>query len=126
MELQLQNELVIDMNLSPVWAQVLQSAGLEAVHRSDFGAPDAEDAEIMVHARRAGCVVLTHDLDFGTLLAHSKDTGPSVVQIRTQDVSPHSLAPTLVSALHQYEEMLNRGALMTIRPDRAKVRILPL
>jgi predicted nuclease of predicted toxin-antitoxin system len=32
--------------------------------------------------------VLTHDLDFGAILAASQGTKPSVVQLRARDVSP--------------------------------------
>jgi predicted nuclease of predicted toxin-antitoxin system len=119
-------KLLVDMNLSPAWVEVLRQAGIEAIHWSNVGAADAEDAQIMAYARQSGCIVLTHDLDFGTLLAHSKHSGPSVVQIRAQDLTPGTLAPILIAALGQFEHALANGALLTILPDRTKVRILPL
>jgi predicted nuclease of predicted toxin-antitoxin system len=45
----------------------------------------------MAWARENGHVVLTHDLDFGTLLALTRANGPSVVQVRAQDVLPQHL-----------------------------------
>jgi predicted nuclease of predicted toxin-antitoxin system len=50
----------------------------------------------MQWARDHGHVVFTHDLDFGILLAHSKDGRPSVIQVRTQDVSPAHLGPIVL------------------------------
>ncbi len=42
-------------------------------------------------ARPSGYVVFTHDLDFGALLAASHAGGPSVIQVRAQDVLPDHL-----------------------------------
>lgn len=76
-------------------------------------------------ARDNGCVVFTHDLDFGILLAHSKDGGPSVIQVRTQDVSPEHLGPVMLRALRAHG-VLESGALLTIDESRSRVRILPI
>lgn len=45
----------------------------------------------MAYARSNNYVVLTHDLDFGAILAATHGEKPSVVQIRAEDVSPKSL-----------------------------------
>jgi predicted nuclease of predicted toxin-antitoxin system len=119
-------KLLIDMNLSPEWQPLLRENGFEAVHWSDIGAHDAPDAEIMQWARDNGCVVFTHDLDFGILLAHSKEGRPSVVQVRAQDVSPEHLGPVAVRALQAHGEALESGALLTIDEARSRVRILPI
>jgi predicted nuclease of predicted toxin-antitoxin system len=58
------------MNLSPVWATILQEAGFESVHWSQVGKPTASDKEIFDWAAEHGYVVITHDLDFDTILAH--------------------------------------------------------
>ena len=119
-------KLLIDMNLSPKWVLVLKEAGLEATHWSSIGRPDAPDYEIMAYARSNGYVVFTHDLDFGTILAATKADCPSVIQIRTQDVTPEHLSPLVVSALHQFEKHLEDGAIVTIDQKKLRARILPL
>lgn len=63
------------MNLSPAWEPLLRAQGFEVIHWSVLGAHNAPDTEIMKWARDNGCVLLTHDLDPGILLAHSKDGG---------------------------------------------------
>jgi predicted nuclease of predicted toxin-antitoxin system len=75
-------KLLIDMNLSPRWVDVLRAAGLDAVHWSFLGPADAPDAEIFDYAAQNGCIVVTHDLDFGSILATTGCSKPSVVQIR--------------------------------------------
>jgi predicted nuclease of predicted toxin-antitoxin system len=119
-------KFLIDMNLSPRWVEVLQSEGWDSVHWSEIGQPDATDSELMEWAREHGRVVLTHDLDFGAMLAATQATSPSVAQIRTQDVRPESLAPLLILVLRRYENELTEGALLIADRSRSRVRILPL
>ena len=114
------------MNLSPEWQSFLRGHGFEAVHWSGIGAGNAPDTEIMQWARDNRCVVFTNDLDFGILLAHSKDGGPSVIQVRTQDVSPEHLGPLVLSVLRAHHEALEAGALLTVDESKSRVRILPI
>jgi len=113
------------MNLSPRWVAALQAGGWEAVHWSDVGDPTATDRTIMEWADGNGYIVFTHDLDFGVLLATTGATGPSVIQVRAQNVLPDHLAPTVLTALDQFQDRLEAGALITIDEARARVRILP-
>jgi predicted nuclease of predicted toxin-antitoxin system len=114
------------MNLAPEWVPYLQERGFEAVHWSTLGAYTAPDREIMQWARDNACVVFTHDLDFGILLALSRADGPSVIQVRAQDVSPAHLGPLLVAALRAHGEALERGALLNVDEAKSRVRILPI
>lgn len=71
-------------------------------------------------------MVLTHDLDFGAMLAATKATRPSVVQVRTQDVRPQTLSPILIPPLRKYEQDLDAGALLVVDDAKSRVRVLPL
>jgi len=119
-------KLLVDMNLSPKWIELLQSAGWEAVHWSTVGRRDAPDREIMAHAASHGFVVLTHDLDFGAILAVTHATKPSVALIRSDDVSTGAIGGKTVAALHQMEREMETGALLAIEADRTRLRLLPL
>lgn len=81
-------KLIIDMNLSPKWVGVLAQAGIDAMHWATLGAVNAPDSEITAYARSKDCVVPTHELDFGAILAATQGEKPSVVQIRADDVNP--------------------------------------
>jgi predicted nuclease of predicted toxin-antitoxin system len=70
-------KLLVDMNLSPAWVRFLVAAGRDAVHWSEIGPADAEDASILNWAAEHDCVVLTADLDFGAILAATRATGPA-------------------------------------------------
>ncbi|HEX4596820.1 MAG TPA: DUF5615 family PIN-like protein [Burkholderiaceae bacterium] len=43
-------KLLVDMNLSPRWVDMLTDAGIQAVHWTVVGAKNASDAEIMAYA----------------------------------------------------------------------------
>lgn len=79
----------------------------------------------MEWARANGYVVFTHDLDFGTVLATTRVQGPSVLQVRTQNIMPQRLGPRLVQIVRQYRSLLESGALVTVDEVRSRVRILP-
>ncbi len=119
-------KLLVDMNLSPDWVAVLQPAGWETVHWSSVGNLRALDAEIMAWAKQNGFVVFTHDLDFGTALALTKADGPSVIQVRTQDVTPAAIGKLVVNALRQFQTQLENGALIVVDEAQVRARILPL
>ena len=119
-------KLLVDMKLSPDWVAVLRQAGYEASHWSGIGNHRAADSEIMAWAKRNGCVVFTHDLDFGTLLALTQAEGPSVIQIRTQDVTPMAVGRLVVNALRQFQLELEKGALIVLDEAQVRARILPL
>jgi predicted nuclease of predicted toxin-antitoxin system len=119
-------KILVDMNLSPDWVGVLARNGVSAVHWSAVGEPGAADRKIMEWAIANQCVVLTHDLDFGTVLALTHGTGPSVLQIRTGDVLPLHLEERIVTTIRRYETDLEAGALIVIDMTYFRVRILPL
>ena len=86
------------MNLSPRWVDLLVAAGHDAVHWVDVGEPNAPARMILEHAHHNRQIILTQDLDFGTLLA----------------------------AIEVAREHLELGALLTVDPVGQRVTILPI
>ena len=119
-------KVVVDMNLTPLWVAFLKAAGIEAVHWSSVGAPNASDTQIMAWASSNERLVLTHDLDFGTILAVTAGTRPSVIQVRAADNSPEAVGGEVLAALRQMAVEIYAGALITVEPGRSRLRILPL
>jgi predicted nuclease of predicted toxin-antitoxin system len=81
-------KFLIDLNLSLAWALT------------------ATDSEVMTFARASGYIVLTHDLDFGMLLHATQAQGPSVVQLRIEDVRPIESGALLLQGLKEAESAL--------------------
>jgi predicted nuclease of predicted toxin-antitoxin system len=119
-------KVLVDMNLSPAWVNVLVDGGIVAEHWVSLGVPNAPDSEVMAYAMANGYLVLTHDLDFSAILAATHRKKPSVVQIRAENVSPKAIGNQVVIALHQMALELEEGALLTVDPNRTRLRLLPL
>jgi len=119
-------KILIDMNLSPTWVGFLSEAGFDPVHWSAVGAMTAPDTEVMKWAAERDYMVLTADLDFGAILATTQGTRPSVVQVRSDNLSPRAIGKAVTAALRQTERELSEGALVSVDGARARLRILPL
>ena len=119
-------KLVVDLNLSPEWTELLGRHGHDAVHWSRVGDPRATDATILAWARDDDRVVFTHDLDFSRLLALTHATGPSVFQVRTEDVLPSAIGVLVIEALQQHAEALEAGAIVVLDATSLRARILPI
>jgi predicted nuclease of predicted toxin-antitoxin system len=119
-------KILVDMNLTPRWVVFLKDGGIEATHWSSVGVANAADPEIMAFAKANDFVVMTHDLDLSGILASTNGEKPSVLQIRSEDVSPAVIGKQILLALLQMRTELERGALVTVDPIRSRVRFLPL
>jgi len=119
-------KIIVDMCLSPKWAEALIAAGMDARHWSSLGAGTAPDSSIFDFARRNGFVILTADLDFGTLLAGARSGKPSVVQLRLPRISLERAWEPTLRALSRFRSEIDAGALVTIDAATTRVRILPL
>jgi predicted nuclease of predicted toxin-antitoxin system len=118
--------ILVDMNLSTEWIPLLVAAGHKAVHWSEVGDPRAPDTALMQWALDNAYAVFTHDLDFGTMLALSGASGPSVLQVRCLNVLPEAIGPLVLALLRTYATEIERGALLVADERRERVRILPL
>jgi len=92
----------------------------------DVGASNAPDREILDHAHSSGQVILTQDLDFGTLLAVGGLATPSVIQFRAQAVLPSDVGEQLLAALDVAGNLLETEALVTVDPVGHRVTVLPI
>jgi len=119
-------KILVDMNLPPAWVEFFAAHGIEAVHWSTLGSPRATDSEIMAWARQRRHIVFTHDLDLAAILATSNAEGPSVVQMRTQDVLPSAVGADILRVLSEHREVLEHGAIVTVDEVTFRVRILPI
>ena len=118
-------KFIVDMNLSPKWVARLRASGHEAVHWSTLGAPSADDRDVAARARAEGCIVLTADLDFGSVLAASGADGPSVVLLRSAILRPAVIGDAVIKAIATATDELLAGALMTFDGTRSRLRMLP-
>lgn len=119
-------KLLIDMNLAPLWVEFLRTRGFHSIHWSTVGDPRAADSVIMEWARQQGNAVFTHDLDFSALLAASGADGPSVLQVRSQDVLPSAMGEEVVQVLRDHASAFQQGAIVSVDKTKSRLRIQPL
>lgn len=119
-------KLLLDMNLSPKLVPVLITAGYESAHWYTFGVPDADDREIVAHAKKEKRLIITNDLDFGTILAETGSDSPSVLLLRYENLSIPFLTPRVIDILVKYERDLAAGALVVADERHIRIRPLPL
>jgi predicted nuclease of predicted toxin-antitoxin system len=72
-------KFLLNMNMPRSLAKRLQDKGYLCRHAGDIGLSYAEDWEIIEEARRQGEIILTHDLDYGRLLAFTRQSSPSII-----------------------------------------------
>jgi predicted nuclease of predicted toxin-antitoxin system len=118
--------VVIDNCLPVSWAEYLRQRGHAARHWREIGQPNAPDSEIMEWAKQNNSVVLTQDLDFTQLLFQTQNALPSVIQLRLDDVRSQSIGEDVLLILDQHKDDLKRGALITVKGHKMRLRLLPL
>lgn len=118
--------LLLDVSISSKLVEPLTQLGHEVEAWASIGADNAPDHVILEHAASNDRIIVTHDLDFGTLLAASGARTPSVIQFRTEDVRPLAMVPLVQRALEQFRAELAEGALIVVHEHRTKAAILPL
>lgn len=119
-------KFLADMGISYRSVNYLSNLGYDALHLSELGAIEKEDADILAQARLDGRVVLTNDLDFGDLLALSGASLPSVVIFRLQDMTAENVNRHLDDILTRYMAALHDGVIISVSEKRIRIRKLPV
>ncbi|MBE3604314.1 DUF5615 family PIN-like protein [bacterium] len=119
-------KFLLNMNLPREMAKQLAPLGHECRHVADIGMARAADSEILAVARNRGECVLTHDLDYGQLLAFSGDRAPSVVIYRLRRIETARMLRRLADAWNEIEEPLRAGAVVIIEESATRIRRLPV
>ncbi len=119
-------KFLADMGISPQSVSFLQGLGHDAVHLHVQGLERLEDSSILGKAREEGRILLTHDLDFGELIAASGARLPSIVVFRLRKMRPERVNRYLESIISQQRELLEQGAIISVTEGRIRARVLPV
>jgi predicted nuclease of predicted toxin-antitoxin system len=117
---------LLDENIPPSLAVLLKRTGHEARHVVEIGYTSTPDFKISAFAAQSGEIILTHDTDFGTILALSGDSKPSVVLFRLQATNNLVYINLLEKHLSSFGDSLLEGALVVIDEEKIRVRMLPI
>ena len=118
---------LVDNAVSPKLVDALNVAGHEGIHVLNLGLADASDRTIMARAESEDRVVISADADFSTILAVDGRSKPSLVFLRGElPRRAVTLAQLLIERLPACEAALRQGAIVTISPNRTRIRDLPI
>lgn len=106
--------------------EVLERAGITAVHWSEIGSGSACNIEICQYARSERCVVVTQDLDFSQMLLEYAKSGQSVALLRLHNELEPIEQQRVIGILQKCHSELEVGALLVIDGTRARIRPLPM
>lgn len=119
-------KFLADMGISPRVVVALRERGHEASHLQEQGLGTLPDGEILAKARAEGRVLLTHDLDFGELLAASGGALPSVIIFRLKDMRAENVNLHLFSILDKQSAALDKGVVCSVAERKVRIRELPI
>lgn len=119
-------KLLLDQGIPRSTVKHLAAEGVTAEHVADLGMSTASDVAILAAAQERQAIVITLDSDFHHLLAASQAISPSVVRIRIEGLKGDQLSEILVQVISAAGEDLVRGAAVSVREGRIRVRLLPI
>jgi len=117
---------LLDQGLPRTAVNLLALAGVSAQHVGELSMATASDQQILEWAAKSQSIVVTLDSDFHQLLAASRARFPSVVRIRVQGLKGVELADLLLQVLKSAAIELSTGAVVSVTPNRIRVRLLPI
>ena len=96
------------------------------MHTIELGLERAEDIDLLLLAEREDRIIVSADTDFGTLLALSGDTRPSINLFRSRNaLTADQHAELILDNLDDITPDLVEGAVVVISDDRIRIRRLP-
>ncbi|MEO0093382.1 MAG: DUF5615 family PIN-like protein [candidate division WOR-3 bacterium] len=84
----------------------------------------ATDEEIINFAKKNGFTLLTEDLDFGAILAYTKEIEPSVIILGVGNLNTDRINEILAKALPEIEDKKN--CIIVIERSRIRFKKLPI
>ncbi len=114
-----------DMGISQSTIRWLIKQNFEARHLRDLGLQKLPDSDILQLAKKENEIILTCDLDFGALLAYSKDTLPSVIIFRLENEKPENINKHLANLLKAHKQDLSEGCIISVSEKKYRIRALP-
>ena len=119
-------KILIDMNISPNFADMFVKKGINAIHWIKVGEANAKDVEIFEYANKNNYVIMTSDLDFNAILSATHGQKPSVILLRVQQINAEQDKEWLISVITRSKEELLNGAILSISNKRCRLRLLPI
>ncbi len=119
-------KFLLNMNLPRELGRRLAEHGHTYRHGRDIGLARGTDVQMVETARQSQETILTHDLDYGHLLAFSGRAEPSVVIYRLRNSHVNQMYSRIMGVWSEIEEPLREGAIVVIEDVAVRIRRLPI
>lgn len=119
-------KFLADMGISPRVVSALRERGHDAVHLQEQGLGRMSNGDILTKTLEEGRVLLTHELDFGELLAASGGKLPSVIIFRLKDMRADNVNFHLFKILEKQSSSLEKGVVCAVTERKVRIRELPI
>lgn len=119
-------KLLADVNVSASVVARLRSDGVDVTRVVDVMDARSPDAQVVEAALERGAVLVSHDQDFGALLAIAGARKPSLINLRTSSVDVDFLVRCIKRVLTNAGEDLAAGAIVTVEDSGMRIRRLPI
>ena len=113
------------MPLSPRTAKYLRSLGHDTVHAFEIGKAKAPDEELVYLAQKEKRIIITMDLDFGTILYCAKKSTPGLIIFRTSFSTVEAINSILTALIQRIKPAEFLNSIVVVNDQRVRLRKLP-
>jgi predicted nuclease of predicted toxin-antitoxin system len=114
---------LLDQDVHAVTARFLVGIGHEVVPVAQIGLSQADDETLLHTAQEQGCILVTRDRDFGSLV-FVKSLGAGVIYLRILPSTQNAVHDELQRVLGSYSESELTKAFVVIEPGGHRLRRL--
>ena len=116
-------KLFLDENLPRSAVKELKSLGFEVEHTSEVGLRGASDKEISSYAKKQNAILITKDLEFGSIIIYPKGSHYGLIVLRLPDYfNSQDIIRVLTDFLQQINAADLIGKLIVLEIGRYRIR----
>lgn len=115
-------KFLADMGIAMRVIHWLREQGYDAIHLREEGLQRLPDKEIFEKAYLKKRVLLTFDLDFGEIMAFSKNKPVSVILFRLHNTRTPFVIERLKRVLKDTQEILEERVIIVVEDTRFRIR----
>ena len=119
-------KFLADMGISPKTVTFCKVLEQDIVHLHEQGLDRMADFDILEKSLCEKRILLTHDLDFGELIARSRARLPSIIIFRLRNMSPEKVNLHLHEIISKHQDALQQGVIISVTEGQIRVRLLPI
>jgi len=115
----------LDQNIPLSVVEMIRQLGFEAEHAKDAGLKSAPDKKITEYAKKRNAILITKDLDFGSLISYPKGSHHGLIVLRLPDhFTGEQITKTLKRFLTKTDSGKLVGSLIILEIEKYRIRKL--